>query len=130
MKIYVHTKSSEFPDKLMRLYGDVEVVDEHAEGGINGLLKPGEMLFMDRIPPKRFFEPSARVLVVLSRYSQKEEFLAARAGIKGFITSDIPDADLHRATRCVAAGEVWMTRKTIAKVFEEYVKLPAGKVHK
>jgi len=129
MRIYVHIRNSAFPEKLMRLYPDAEVIDEHAEGGIDGLVKPGEMLFMDRIPPRGFFNPAARVLVVLSRYSQKEEFLAARAGVKGFITSDIPDADLHRATRCVAAGEIWMTRKTIARVFEEYVKLPAKKAH-
>ena len=125
MKIYAHTRNRVFHDKLKNLYADVEVVDEHAEGGIDALLQPGELLFMDRIPPKGFFDPVARVLVVLSRYSQKEEFRAAGAGVKGFITADIPEADLHRAIRCVAAGEIWMTRKTIARVFEEYVRLLA-----
>jgi len=65
MKIYAHTRNRDFHDKLKSLYADVEVVDEHAEGGIDALLKPGELLFMDRIPPRGFFEPAARVLVVL-----------------------------------------------------------------
>lgn len=129
MKIYVHIKNSGLPDKLMRLYGDVEVIDAYVEDEINGLLKPGELLFMDRMPPRSFIDSSARVLVVLSGYSQQEEFLAARAGAKGFIASDISEAELLRVVQCVAAGEIWMTRKTIARVFEEYVRLLAGSVH-
>lgn len=126
MKIYIHTKNWAFPDSLKSYYGDVEVINEHAHGGIDGLLKPGELLFMDRIPPRNFFDPAATVMVVLTRYSQKEEFMAARAGVKGFITADIVDAELHRAIDCVAAGEIWMTRKTIAKVFTEYARLLAS----
>jgi len=126
MKIYVHAGNWAFPDLLKSFYGDVEVIDEHAQGGIDGLLKPDDLLIMDRIPPRGFFDPAATVMVVLSRYSQKEEFMAARAGVKGFITADIPEAELHRAIDCVAAGEIWMTRKTIARVFEEYARLLAS----
>jgi hypothetical protein len=127
-KIFVQTGDQAFPGKLKRLCGDTEVIvacvypDE-----IKRFPGRGDILFIDRMPFRDFCDPATKVVVMASRYSRRKEFMAARAGARGFITTDIPDAVLKKAIGRLAAGEIWMTRETVAMVFEEYVKLMARK---
>lgn len=62
--------------------------------------------------------------LVLTDHPQ-DSFLEAmlRAGSSGCLPTRVPAATLKRAVRVVAEGEYWVNRKTVGKLFSEFLKM-------
>lgn len=124
IKIYSGVKDRFFFEKLQGLSRYVEFVKEVTSiEKLNGNSKEGELLFLDRIPPAGFSNLKVRGVFVASRYSKRKEFLAARSGARGFLTKDASRTMLLKAIKDISSGEIWMTRETIARVFEEFARI-------
>lgn len=67
--------------------------------------------------------PATRILVLLDQVSEPELLLMVRAGAKGCLPTYIPAATLKKAVRAVADGEYWVDRKTIGKLFNEFIQM-------
>ncbi len=123
MKVILQMRDEEFTAMIMGLFEEVTVMgeDQALETVAQGF-SGRELLFLDRIPLNGFCNVNAKVIVVATRFSQRKEFLAARAGARGFITRDISEPQLLKVIGSIAAGEYWMSRATIARVFEAYTR--------
>ncbi len=123
MKVILQMKHKDFSATITNLFDDVIVIDEDlAMETVSESFIGKELLFLDQIPLDGFSNVNAKVVVVATDYNQDEEFLAARAGARGFITGDISGPQLLKVIGSIAAGEYWMSRVTIARVFEEYTR--------
>jgi DNA-binding NarL/FixJ family response regulator len=49
-----------------------------------------------------------------------------RAGAAGFVLKGVPADELHRAVRCVAAGDAWLDPTVTARVLAVYRTAPTG----
>lgn len=124
IKVFLGIKDRIFSEKLNEFSSEVEIIEEPMSmEKIKKNVKKGEILLLDHMPPMGFCGLKARGVIVASKYSRRREFFAARSGAKGFLTRDIPKPILIKAIKNIAAGEIWMTRMTIARVFEEYANL-------
>lgn len=124
VKVFLGVRSKSFAKRIKKLTHEVEIVGESASfKTINGNLSKAEFLIIDMIPPMRLNFVNTSCIFVNSEYNSKKEFLAAKAGAKGFITKDISDVNLIKAIKSISSGEIWMTRNTISRVFEEYRKI-------
>ena len=130
IKVSIGIKDSVFSEKLKGLSRYVEIVGESASlEAIKENLERVDLLFLDSIPPMGFSNLKTKGVIVASRYGRRKEFLAARSGAKGFITKDISGPNLLMAIKGISTGEVWMTRVTIARVFEAYARLEKGEAN-
>lgn len=121
VKIFIGKVDRAFSEKLKELSSNVEIVMESASlERIKENANKEELLFLDRIPPRGFGYLKVKGVIVASKYTRRKEFLAARSGARGFITSDITKPALLDVINHISSGEIWMSRLTIARVFEEY----------
>lgn len=130
VKILIGKVDRAFSEKLKELSDEVEVVMESVSlEWIKENANTAELLFLDRIPPAGFRNLKVKGVVVAPRYTRRKEFLAARSGARGFITNDITKPTLLNVIKHISSGEIWMSRLTIARVFEEYSRtLSNGKL--
>ena len=124
IKIIVNVKDNAFLEKvknvrsIANLNENIQVLNSKDDDQFNG-----DIVFVDTIPLNGFNKIKSKVVIVSSDKSSSKEYLAARSGAKGFITKNITESSLIDVIKCIYSGEIWMTRLTIAKVFEEYVKI-------
>jgi len=124
MKIYVQSSDADFIQRLKLVDTDVATVavglpDEQ----VSHLLRDGDLFFVDQVPVHGVYHLPANVVVIATGNSRSEELVAARLGAKGFIARDITQALLVDVIRSVTSGVVWMSRETIANVFDEFARL-------
>lgn len=121
VKIFIGKVDRAFSEKLKELSSNLEIVMESASlERIKENANKAELLFVDRIPPMGFRNLKVKGVIVAPRYTKRKEFLVARSGARGFITSDITKPTLLDVIKHISSGEIWMSRLTIARVFEEY----------
>jgi len=83
------------------------------------LLNPSLLSGLEALQTIRRKSPQTEILV-LTEGPPGEEFLEyIRAGAKGAISKRETGAALAKALRTVAAGEIWATRKIMARVLQE-----------
>jgi len=124
MKIFVQSVDTAFVERLKVIRKDVETVaGKAAIEQIDSGLDRGDLLFLEQMPAHGFYGLRADVVVVGGANRHSEELMAAKLGAKGFVSSDISESLLVDVIACVTSGEVWMTRQTIANVFDEYARL-------
>lgn len=127
VRVLLGIRDRNFSEKIKALSGDVEIVGESASlEAIKGNSKRIDLLFLDRMPLMGFSNSKIKVVIAASRYSRKKEFLSVISGAKGFITKDISEPYLLKAIKVISAGEIWVTRLAVAKVFEEYCRMAKG----
>jgi len=120
----VQTGDAGLIDALSRLGADVELCPENLTYiELESRLSDEDIVFWEKIPPRGFYASKGSVVIIASADAKVDEFSSARAGAHGFISPTIPDAVLSNVIACVSKGEIWMTRDTIARVFDDYAKL-------
>jgi DNA-binding NarL/FixJ family response regulator len=67
--------------------------------------------------------PKTRVLAVDARLDEGRMLSVAKAGAHGYMLEEAIPAYLVKAIRVMAAGEVWLSRKLMAKVVVELQRL-------
>jgi len=115
---------------LLAREADLEIVAEAADGAQAQMLvekfKP-EILLLDpsllrgpqALQTVRAKSPGTAILI-LAEVPPGEEFLDyIKAGAKGAIWKGDSGADLAKALRAVAAGEIWARRRVMTRVLEE-----------
>jgi len=121
MNIFIHTRDASLLRLMRRRYGRVNEVELSQLVGDSAIdFDTGDLVMVDRIPEQGFYECKASVIVVEARADSADELQAARTGAVGFITMSASERLIAKAISCVANGEVWMSRETIATVFSEY----------
>lgn len=125
-----HTLLREGIRALLGREGDIEIVGEAADGSQAQKLverhKP-DILLLDlsllrgaqALHGLREKYPKTEILILTEGPPGKEFLEYIRAGAKGAISKGDPGADLAKALRAVAGGEIWAKRKIMAEVLEE-----------
>jgi two-component system nitrate/nitrite response regulator NarL len=67
--------------------------------------------------------PATKVIVLTGDPGPNEAVELIRAGAKGYCASSIGTTLLCRAARVVAAGEIWIGRKLLTALFDEFVRV-------
>lgn len=67
--------------------------------------------------------PTTRTLVFMEQMQGVDLEAMLRAGAKGCLPTHVPAAILKRAVRVVAGGEYWVDRKTVGKLFSEFLQM-------
>ena len=67
--------------------------------------------------------PATQVLLLDKQYRSGQEVKAARMGARGYIGGPVEPATLRKAVQVIEAGEIWMRRKTMARVLDEFLTL-------
>ena len=75
------------------------------------------------LAPIRTGSPKTRVLAIDARLDEGRMLRVAKAGAHGYMLREAIPAYLPKALRVMAAGEVWLGRKLMAKVVEELQRL-------
>lgn len=123
IKIFIGIKDKDFSEKLKKVSRDILVVGESINVRIiKENTSTAEILFLDRIPDNGVSHEKVKVVIAASRDSRKKELLAARSGARGFITKDISKPNLLKIIKSISSGGIWISRITIARIFEEYLK--------
>ena len=120
---------------VLEATGEIEVVAEAADGleaVANAKAAQPDVILMDvRMPNLDGIEaikrlPHHRVLVLTTFGLDEYIVEALRAGASGFITKDVPAADLVRAVRVVAAGDALLTPAVTRQLLDRVARrLPA-----
>jgi DNA-binding NarL/FixJ family response regulator len=125
---------------LLAREGDIEIVADAADGAQAQklverfkpqilLLNPSLLKGIQVLQTIRRKSPQTEILV-LTEGPPGEEFLEyIRAGAKGAISKKETGAALAKALRTVAAGEIWATRKIMARVLQELSALASRVEH-
>lgn len=115
---------------LLAREADLEIVGEAADGAQAQklvekfkpdilLLDPALLRGPQALQTVRAKSPDTEILI-LTEGPPGDEFLDyIKAGAKGAITKGETGADLAKALRAVAGGEIWARRKVMARVLEE-----------
>ena len=109
----------------------IQIVGEAANGpqmfNVIGDLAPDVLLLnmtlpnaevLEVIPAVRHKSPNTRTLLFSESMSEVSVFKALKAGAKGFISLGESPADLIKAIQTVRRGELWVSRKQIARFFD------------
>ena len=67
--------------------------------------------------------PKTRVLAIDAQLDEGQVLRVTKAGAHGYMLGEAIPAYLAKAVRVMAAGEVWLSRKLMAKVVEELQRL-------
>ena len=67
--------------------------------------------------------PATKVILLDNRYRTIEEVKAAKVGARGYIGGKVEPATLRKAVRVTEAGEIWMRRKTMSLILDEFLRL-------
>ncbi len=120
---------------VLEATGEMEVVAEAADGleaVANAKAAHPDVILMDvRMPNLDGIEaikrlPNHRVLVLTTFGLDEYIVEALRAGASGFITKDVPAAELVRAVRVVAAGDALLTPAVTRQLLDRVARrLPA-----
>lgn len=109
---------------------DIEIIAEASDGAQTEktvvklkpdilLLDPALLKGLQTLQTMREKTPGTEILI-LTEGPPGDEFLEyIRAGAKGAISKGDTGATLAKALRTVAAGEIWATRKIMARVLQE-----------
>jgi len=128
VRVFLGFRDRAFSEKLRDFSGKVVIAGEaDSWPSVKDRAREGDLVFLDRIPYEGLGDREIRKVLVMPRYSRKEEFWAAQSGMQGFITRGVSRPLLLKAIQCVTAGEIWMSRYTIARLFEEYARLMQSK---
>ena len=124
---------------VLEATGEMEVVAEAGDGleAVSAaratrpdvVLMDIRMLYLDGIEAIRRL-PTHRVLILTTFGLDEYIVEALRAGASGFITKDVPAAELVRAVRVVAAGEALLTPAVTRQLLDRVARrLPAPVAH-
>lgn len=67
--------------------------------------------------------PWTKTILLDKHYRYKQEVKAAQAGASGYIGGRVEPATLRKAMRLTEAGEIWMRRKTLSLVLDEFSRM-------
>lgn len=73
----------------------------------------------------RTLSPVTRVPILSESYMEDQEINAARVGALGYVHHNMAPAMLRKSVRATNAGEVWVRRKTVSRILDDYVRLAA-----
>ena len=120
---------------VLEATGEMEVVAEAGDGreavATARAVRPDVVLMDIRMPNLDGIEaikqiPGHRVLVLTTFPMDEYIVEALRAGASGFITKDVPAAELVRAVRVVAAGDALLTPEVTRQLLDRVARrLPA-----
>jgi DNA-binding NarL/FixJ family response regulator len=120
---------------VLEATGEMEVVAEASDGleavSAARATRPDVVLMDIRMPKLDGIEairrlPTHRVLILTTFGLDEYIVEALRAGASGFITKDVPAAELVRAVRVVAAGEALLTPAVTRQLLDRVARrLPA-----
>lgn len=124
MNVFVQTSHTGLATALVELGYHVEYyLDNMAYNDLELRLKHGDIVFWQQVSGHVFYASNAHVVILSSEPSGQEEYAAATAGASAYLELDKPDKKiLKHVIDSVSKGQIWMTRETIAKVFDEYAK--------
>ncbi len=123
MKIFVQVTESELATSLQALGHDVEYYAENIRyRDLEEKLNQDDIVFWDQIPPHGFYGSKAHVILMTATSTDAEEYAAAKAGALAYIPDNLPEHVIGHVIKSVSKGETWITRHTIARMFDEYVK--------
>lgn len=71
----------------------------------------------------RWLFPWTKTILLDKHYRYKQEVKAAQAGASGYIGGRVEPATLRKAMRLTEAGEIWMRRKTLSLVLDEFSRM-------
>jgi len=123
MKIFVQTTETDLTALLYKLGHDVEPYPETIRfRDLEEKLNQGDLVFWNQIPPHGFIASKAHVILMTAMATDAEEYAAAKAGALAYIPDNLPGHVLEHVIASVTKGETWITRHTIARMFDEYAK--------
>jgi DNA-binding NarL/FixJ family response regulator len=125
--------------ELLEEAGDIAVTGEASSGrdaiALARQMRPDVVLMNVRLPGLDGLEATrrittdpeltpARVLLVSEDERDEDLFGALRAGAGGFLTMDAEPAELLRAVRCLAGGEVQLSPSVTRRLIDEFASQP------
>lgn len=66
--------------------------------------------------------PVTKVILLDKRYRMSGEMKAALLGARGYIGGEIEPAMYRKAVRVTDAGEIWMRRKAISRILNDFLR--------
>jgi DNA-binding NarL/FixJ family response regulator len=69
---------------------------------------------------------STRVVILTSDVSEKEALECLRLGVGGIVLKDMPSSQVLQCVRKVAAGDVWVEKRSFSRVMEHLLRREAG----
>lgn len=87
------------------------------------LLLDADMKKLDLIKILRLIRkelPSLKVLLLFSKYDEEKVIRALCAGALGYILKNADSSEFLKSVRALLSGEVWIPRKTMAKVISGF----------
>lgn len=67
--------------------------------------------------------PATKVILLDKRYRDVREVKAAMLGAPGYIGGGVAPSILLKAVRVIESGEIWMRRKTMSLILDEFLRL-------
>ncbi len=67
--------------------------------------------------------PWTKVILLDKQYRNVQEVKAAQVGANGYIGGKVEPATLQKAVRMTEAGEIWMRRKTVSLILNEFSRM-------
>jgi len=123
IKVFVQKTETKLVALLNKLAYQVELYPETIRfRDLEGKLNHGDIVFWNQIPMHGFYASRANVILMTDSTTEHEEYAAAKAGALAYISDSLPEEVLEKVIMSVAKGELWMTRNTIAKLFDACVK--------
>jgi len=123
MKIFVQITDNKLAALLKTFGYDVERYAESIRyRDLEERLNQDDLVFWSQIPPHGFMGSKAAVILMTDMTTDAEEYAAAKAGARAYIPGEVPEHVLKHVIESVAKGETWITRHTIARMFDEYAK--------
>ncbi len=123
MKIFVQTTETNLVALLHKLGYDVESYPETIRfRDLEERVHQGDIVFWGQIPPHGFYSSKAHVILMTAASTETEEYAAAKAGALAYIPDNLPGHVLEHVIASVTKGETWITRHTIARMFDAYAK--------